>query len=91
MAFQPLEQLLRPERFESPAILKKLASASRKLAEFKGMGATIPNQNILTYQYPALDASIGNQIGSACSGMGYNLRVRYSSGQGSVYVESSGS
>lgn len=47
MAFQPLEQLLRPERFESPAILKKLASASRKLAEFKGMGATIPNQNIL--------------------------------------------
>lgn len=46
MPFPPLEQL-KPERFESPAILKKLASASRKLAEFKGMGTTIPNQNIL--------------------------------------------
>lgn len=46
MNLAPLEQL-KPERFESPAILKKLASASRKLAEFKGMGTTIPNQNIL--------------------------------------------
>lgn len=46
MVLAPLEQL-KLGRFESPAILKKLASASRKLAEFKGMGTTIPNQNIL--------------------------------------------
>ena len=42
----PLEQL-NPARFESPAILKKLASSSRALAEFKGIAASIPNQSIL--------------------------------------------
>jgi Fic family protein len=42
----PLESLS-PERFESPAILKKLALASRKLAELKGVAASIPNQGIL--------------------------------------------
>ena len=42
----PLEQL-NPARFETPAILKKLASSSRKLAELKGMAASIPNQGIL--------------------------------------------
>lgn len=36
-----------PQRFEVPAILKKLASASRKLAELKGVAASIPNQGIL--------------------------------------------
>jgi Fic family protein len=46
MSFSPLERL-DSARFEAPAILKKLTSASRKLAEFKGMVATIPNQNIL--------------------------------------------
>lgn len=39
----PLEKLL-PERFDTPAILKKLALASRKLAEVKGVTASIPNQ-----------------------------------------------
>lgn len=34
-------------RFETPAILKKLATASRKLAELKGVAASIPNQGIL--------------------------------------------
>jgi Fic family protein len=34
-------------RFERPDILKKLASASRKLAELKGVTASIPNQAIL--------------------------------------------
>ncbi|MDP2283446.1 MAG: Fic family protein, partial [Pseudohongiella sp.] len=33
--------------FESPVILKKLALASRKLAELKGVAASIPNQGIL--------------------------------------------
>jgi Fic family protein len=34
-------------RFETPAILKLLASSSRKLAERKGIAASIPNQGIL--------------------------------------------
>jgi Fic family protein len=38
---------LEAARFETPAILKKLASASRSLAELKGVAATIPNQGIL--------------------------------------------
>lgn len=38
---------LDPSAFESLAILKKLASASRKLAEFKGVAASIPQQDIL--------------------------------------------
>lgn len=42
----PLERL-NPVRFETPAILKKLASSSRKLAELKGIAASIPNQGIL--------------------------------------------
>jgi Fic family protein len=46
MALQPLDRLS-PRRFETTAILKKLAAASRKLAELKGVAATIPNQGIL--------------------------------------------
>ena len=42
----PLEALA-PQRFDTPAILKKLALASRKLAELKGVAASIPNQGIL--------------------------------------------
>lgn len=34
-------------RFETPTLLKKLAIASRKLAELKGVAASIPNQGIL--------------------------------------------
>ncbi|QSB00449.1 Fic family protein [Methylomonas sp. EFPC1] len=40
-------QTLAPERFEATEILKKLALASRKLAELKGVAASIPNQGIL--------------------------------------------
>lgn len=43
---QTLDHLI-SERFESPALLKKLASASRALAELKGVAAAIPNQGIL--------------------------------------------
>jgi Fic family protein len=38
---------LDPERFETPAILKRLAGASRQLAELKGVAASIPHQGIL--------------------------------------------
>jgi Fic family protein len=41
-----LEQL-DPERFDTPAILKRLATASRQLAELKGVAASIPHQGIL--------------------------------------------
>jgi Fic family protein len=42
-----LLQSLAPARFETPAILKKLAATSRRLAELKGLVASIPNQGIL--------------------------------------------
>lgn len=38
---------LDPARFETAAILKKLAAASRQLAELKGVAASIPNQGVL--------------------------------------------
>lgn len=42
----PLSQLP-AARFERPDILKKLTTASRRLAELKGVAASIPNQGIL--------------------------------------------
>src|SRR5688572_33202902 len=36
-----------PARFDRPDILKKLTAASRRLAELKGVAASIPNQGIL--------------------------------------------
>ena len=43
---QPLTSL-DPERFETAPLLKRLAAASRQLAELKGVAASIPNQAIL--------------------------------------------
>ncbi len=43
---QPLTGL-DPARFERPEILKKLNSASRRLAELKGVAASMPNPGIL--------------------------------------------
>ena len=43
---KPLENLS-AGRFDTPVILKKLALASRNLAELKGVAASIPNQAIL--------------------------------------------
>ena len=43
----PSLHALDPARFETVAILKRLAAASRALAELKGVAATIPNQEIL--------------------------------------------
>jgi Fic family protein len=45
-ALLPLTRL-KPAMFESPAVLKKTATAGRKLAELKGLAASIPNQAIL--------------------------------------------
>lgn len=36
-----------PERFTTPAVLKRLSIASRRLGELKGIAASIPNQGIL--------------------------------------------
>jgi Fic family protein len=57
----PLEHL-NPVRFETPAILKKLASSSRKLAELKGMAATIPNQGILISTLGLQEAKDSSEI-----------------------------
>jgi Fic family protein len=38
---------LDPTRFDRPDILKKLAAASRQLAELKGVAASMPNQGML--------------------------------------------
>lgn len=46
MTIPPLSSL-DPQRFEAASILKRLAAASRALAELKGAAASIPNQAIL--------------------------------------------
>jgi Fic family protein len=46
MLLPPLHRL-DPVRFETTAILRRLNTASRALAELKGVAASIPNQNIL--------------------------------------------
>lgn len=47
MSMTYLLERLSPARFETLPILKKLALASRKLAELKGVAASIPRQSIL--------------------------------------------
>lgn len=60
-ALTPLEQL-NPARFETPAILKMLASSSRKLAELKGIAASIPNQGILINALALQEAKDSSEI-----------------------------
>jgi Fic family protein len=60
-ALLPLEQL-DPARFDSPAILKKLASSSRQLAELKGLAASIPNQGILINTLGLQEAKDSSEI-----------------------------
>ncbi len=60
-ALTPLEQL-NPARFETPAILKKLASSSRKLAELKGIAGSIPNQGILINTLGLQEAKDSSEI-----------------------------
>ena len=57
----PLEQL-DARRFETPAILKKLASSSRALAELKGIAASIPNQGILINTLALQEAKDSSEI-----------------------------
>lgn len=56
-----LEQL-DPRRFETPEILKKLAASSRKLAELKGVAASIPNQGILINTLGLQEAKDSSEI-----------------------------
>ncbi len=57
----PLEHL-HPARFDTPVILKKLATASRKLAELKGIAASIPNQGILINTLGLQEAKDSSEI-----------------------------
>ncbi len=53
---------LRAERFDTAPILKKLASSSRKLAELKGIAASIPNQGILINTLGLQEAKDSSEI-----------------------------
>lgn len=57
----PLEQLAH-SRFETPAILKKLAMASRRLAELKGIASSIPHQGILINTLGLQEAKDSSEI-----------------------------
>ncbi len=57
----PLEGL-DPTRFDTPAILKKLASSSRQLAELKGLAASMPNQGILINTLGLQEAKDSSEI-----------------------------
>jgi len=60
----PLHDLERldPARFETPAILKRLVSAHRALAEFKGVAASMPNQDILLSTLGLQEAKDSSEI-----------------------------
>lgn len=53
---------LDPARFDTPKILKKLASASRRLAGLKGVAASIPNQGILINPLSLQEAKDSSEI-----------------------------
>jgi len=53
---------LRSERFDRPDILKRLTAASRKLAELKGVAATMPNQAILINTLGLQEAKDSSEI-----------------------------
>jgi len=53
---------LRPDRFDRPDILKQLNSASRKLAELKGVAASMPNQGILISTLGLQEAKDSSEI-----------------------------
>ncbi|SHN25150.1 Fic family protein [Rhizobacter sp. OV335] len=61
MVIAPLPQL-NPARFDAPAILKRLASSSRALAELKGIAASIPNQGILINTLGLQEAKDSSEI-----------------------------
>ena len=53
---------LNPARFDSPAVLERLTSASRKLAELKGVAGSIPNQGILINALGLQEAKDSSEI-----------------------------
>lgn len=53
---------LEPGRFETGAILKKLAISSRYLAELKGVAGTLPNQDILVTTLGLQEAKDSSEI-----------------------------
>jgi Fic family protein len=55
-------ETLDPSRFDTPPILKRLASASRQLAELKGIAASIPNQGILINTLGLQEAKDSSEI-----------------------------
>jgi Fic family protein len=61
LTIPPLERL-DAGRFDTPAILKKLASSSRALAELKGIAASIPNQGILINTLGLQEAKDSSEI-----------------------------
>ncbi|MDR1969369.1 MAG: Fic family protein [Burkholderiaceae bacterium] len=58
----PALEHLDPARFETPAILKRLVSAHRWLAEFKGVAAAMPNQDILLSTLGLQEAKDSSEI-----------------------------
>jgi Fic family protein len=60
-SLHPLEQL-DPKRFETLAILKKLAASRRRLVELKGIAASIPNQGILINTLGLQEAKDSSEI-----------------------------
>ena len=55
-------EALDSSRFDTPAILKKLAESSRMLAELKGVAASIPNQGILINTLGLQEAKDSSEI-----------------------------
>jgi Fic family protein len=53
---------LSPERFETTAILKRLAATSRCLAELKGVAGTLPNQEMLVRTLGLQEAKDSSEI-----------------------------
>lgn len=58
----PALETLDSARFETPAILKRLVSAHRRLAEFKGVAASMPNQAILLNTLALQEAKDSSEI-----------------------------
>lgn len=58
----PALENLDPARFETAPILKKLASSSRRLAELKGIAASIPNQGMLITTLSLQEAKDSSEI-----------------------------
>lgn len=60
-SLSPLESL-DLTRFETPAILKRLVAAHRRLAELKGIAASMPNQSILVSTLGLQEAKDSSEI-----------------------------